>query len=102
MLRAELSQPAERGTIHLTYPGNYSPVEAGQLGVVIGNLFFDNPGEQADRCSQASRPGAGHRVSATTSTTQCSEETLPLPAWLIHTETFTLCKSRFPHGFQAC
>lgn len=46
-------------TIHLTYPGHYSPVEAGQLGVVIGNLFFDNPGEQADRFRV--RPGEGHK-----------------------------------------
>lgn len=29
-----------------TYPGHYSPVEAGQLGVVVGNLFFDDPGER--------------------------------------------------------
>lgn len=40
-----------RCTINLTYPGYYSPVETGQLSIVIGNLFFDDPGEQADRNS---------------------------------------------------
>ena len=37
------------GAIHLTYPGHHSPVEAGQLGVVIGNLLFDNPVERTDK-----------------------------------------------------
>lgn len=36
-----------RESSRITYPGHYSPVEAGQLGVVVGNLFFDNPVEQS-------------------------------------------------------
>lgn len=35
-----------RESSRITYPGHYSPVEAGQLGVVVGNLFFDNPVKQ--------------------------------------------------------
>lgn len=62
LVRAEAAQPGERASIHLTYPGHYSPVEAGQLGVVIGNLLFDNPGEQADRYGRR----RGQRVSSIT------------------------------------
>lgn len=44
MRRTSLLRAERERSIHLTYPGNYSPVEAGQLGVVVGNLLFDDPG----------------------------------------------------------
>lgn len=50
------------GAMQLTYPGHYSSVEAWQLGVVIRDLFFDNPGEQANRHGQANQPVDGHGV----------------------------------------
>ena len=34
--------------ITVTHPGYHSAIEAGQLGVVVGNLLFDNPAGQTD------------------------------------------------------
>ncbi len=85
-----------RCTIHLTYPGHHSPIEAGQLGVVIGNLFFDNPAEQADRQTQSGRPTRRGTQRQLNNTTRRSLETLPFLCLAdTHWETFTLCKSHF-------
>lgn len=46
----EQRRSAQQGCrMRLTYPGHDSAIEAWQLGVVIGNLFFDNPGKQEQR-----------------------------------------------------
>lgn len=59
-------------SIPLTYPGNYSPVEAGQLGVVVGNLLFDDPGggqkdglkDRRDGLSNQENTGGGEAESS--------------------------------------
>lgn len=44
-------------SIPLTHPGNDSPVEAGQLGVVVGNLLFDDPGGDRQTLSYQEKDG---------------------------------------------